>query len=230
MSKYYMQNEKLLNRHLALVSCLLVLLSYLSFIEIDDGTLSIVKSLSSTTLNIVLVNLTALGDSFMVLAIIFLLNFFNRKKAAIQLFLGFLFTSIFIQLIKNYSGSSFAGFNLFWEANQYIITDIANYTETESVVSSHSAVVFLLTTFLAFHLKNPILLYGAFAVAVAVAYSRLYLSHNSFAGISVGIGVGSICGFFAIWIEKNKKQLKQLFFKRLQNKQHKNQQQKQQLI
>jgi membrane-associated phospholipid phosphatase len=141
--------------------------------------------------------ITFLGDGVFVIGSVLLLLFF-KFRYALSVLLSYVASGILVQLMKNvifpHSPRPYKVFEHY--AGFHFINNF-HYYHHHSFPSGHSASIFGLMLILSTIFNNRINQYICFAIALIVAFSRVYLSQHFFLDILVGSLIGMLSGLFA---------------------------------
>lgn len=145
-------------------------------------------------LNIFFINLTFMGDSFFVIMMsVFLIYYLQKIKLGLKLLLGLMITMIFVQLLNYIIFPE--SYHLYMESGQYILSNQSkSLFETNTIISSHTAIVFVWSTILSIEIKQYKFQRLFFLLSILVAFSRLYLAPHFYIHIITGSFLGLISG------------------------------------
>jgi len=142
-------------------------------------------------------HITFLGDGVFIIGIIVLLLFF-RFRYALAVLLSYVASGIPVQLMKKVIfPHSPRPYKVFEHYTGFHFIDNFHYYFHQSFPSGHSASIFGLMLILAAISKKRLNQYFFFAIALMVAFSRVYLSQHFFLDILVGSLIGTLSGLFA---------------------------------
>jgi membrane-associated phospholipid phosphatase len=160
--------------------------------------------------NVILVNITFIGDAFFSLGIIFfMLFFFNKKKLASKLLVSTIITLTIVQCIKNILHSN--GLQIFFEAG-VLQNDGQNYFN-QNMISSHTAMAFTLAAFFSMQFKKWYLTIAFFLIASIVAYTRIILVQESILSLLIGAATSVASTIFLYKLNANKIYTNGYFYK-----------------
>jgi membrane-associated phospholipid phosphatase len=144
---------------------------------------------------------THMGDGIMI-AILFVVFLFVKYRYAIAFLIGSLLTSGVIHLFKKllldevYRPSKY--FELY-ETFQLHIVEGVKLLSLQSFPSGHTSTAFNVFLMLALVSKNHFLKLALFAMALLVAYSRVYLSQHFFIDIAAGSFIAVLLTFVSYY-------------------------------
>ncbi len=193
MTNYFLSKQPTNTRpyFFSLITLLLIItIDQILGSNISDHILSNVPH--SFLRDVFLINFTFMGDAIFAIGVIALLYFhWNKKDFAINLFVSFIITTIFIQLLKNLF--NVGTFTIFMEPGTTLINDQANAnTSVYFSPSMHAAIAFLMATSLVMQFKlSDFLQLSILFSAIGIACSRVYLAHQHVSELLVGAFIGS---------------------------------------
>ena len=136
---------------------------------------------------------TYLGDGFMALLTVIILLVVNYRFALIA-GLSNLISALITQTLKHTIFSDIVRPKKFFEGvhDIYLVPNVDNYLYN-SFPSGHSTCAFALYLAAALLIKNKILKFVCFLLAITVGYSRIYLSQHFFEDVYAGSLIGVSC-------------------------------------
>ncbi|MEO6902997.1 MAG: phosphatase PAP2 family protein [Bacteroidia bacterium] len=151
---------------------------------------------------------TNLGDGVMALLIVIILIVIKYKYALIVA-LSTIIASLITQLLKHTFFSGIVRPKKFFEGvhELYFVPGVNNHLYN-SFPSGHSTCAFSLYFSLALLVKNKLLKFIFFSVALLSAYSRIYLSQHFFEDVYVGSLIGTIIAFVVFYAISTKANIK----------------------
>ena len=146
-------------------------------------------------LNIILINYTFMGNGLFAVSVAFIFMFrFNKKQEGFSLLLGFLISTIIVQLVKN--AGNLTGATLYLEMGQYLFQREKSIAGP-FLISGHTATAFTLVTVLVLYLKRNSFQLPLLAMAVILGFSRMYLAQHLLGDILSAALVGTVSGVVA---------------------------------
>lgn len=188
---------------LFLIPCSLLLL-----IKGKEQSFLLLNSYHNNWLDNFFIFYTNLGDGiFAVLLSLFFFFVLKKKKWGLTLLLAFSLTGILTQIIKPMVESPRPETYFSPKWLPFFIRDVI-HTGTSSFPSGHTATAFALASVLALYYKNVGLHILLLLLAVAVGFSRIYLSQHflldALAGSFIGVLGGIVCVYWCRNINENK--------------------------
>ncbi len=136
---------------------------------------------------------THLGDGFVIVFFITFLLFWQRKNAIMLTIIGVL-QLIIIRTLKLLSSSPRP--MIYFENNEILpLVEGVNMHYYNSFPSGHTATAFSLFFFLAMIVKNKLLKFSLFLIALFVGFSRIYLSQHFLIDVVFGALIGIVISF-----------------------------------
>lgn len=147
---------------------------------------------------------TYLGDGAMI-AVMFVILLFTKYRYAFIFLTASLLTALIVNLFKKvilhgmYRPSKY--FELY-ESYQLHLVEGVKLHSLQSFPSGHTATAFNLFLMMALMVKNNLLKFIFFTMAILVAYSRVYISQHFLVDITVGSVIGiSLIVIIWLWFE-----------------------------
>ncbi len=164
-------------------------------------------------LNVFFINYTFMGDGFFALALAaFYFFYLNKKREGLLLSVGFILSTLIVQLVKNILDGS--GFKLFFEQGQYLFfSDESVLANVHSFPSGHTANAFLIVTIIVLNLKNPKWQIPVLAAAVLLGISRMYMAQDRLLDVMMGAFIGTGSAVVSYWLVENIKYIPRPFKK-----------------
>ena len=178
-----------------ITSGLFLILSLFTVLFIDLNAIPIFHKLTNEKWsNFFFINLTFMGDSFFVIMMsVFIIYYLQKIKLGLKLLLGLMITMLFVQLLNYFISPE--NYHLYIESGQYVLGKQSKpLIAYNTIISSHTAVVFAWATILSIKIKQSNYQKLFFSLSVLVAISRLYLAPHSYLHIIIGSFVGLISG------------------------------------
>ncbi|GAB4202131.1 MAG: hypothetical protein Fur0023_07570 [Bacteroidia bacterium] len=156
--------------------------------------------------------LTHLGDGLFLILVVILWAFKNIRESVLLL-CSYAVAGGLTAVLKNY---------VFDEARPHFIFDyyhkdiFVKYVDGVEILalnsfpSGHSTAAFILFSFIAFHLKNPLHQFTISVIAILVAFSRVYLSQHWLNDILAGSFIGLTITTFFYYLFKTKSFLEKM--------------------
>lgn len=154
-------------------------------------------------LNVVMINITFMGDSFFVVLLsVYLILYKQKTTLGLKLLLGLLFTMFLVQMVNN--AILFENYSIYMEYGQYVFDSPAKIDmQLPTIISSHTAVVFCWSTILSIRIKKSVWQMLFFFISIIVAFSRLYLAPHFFYHLITGATAGLTSGLFVYLLQTN---------------------------
>jgi membrane-associated phospholipid phosphatase len=136
---------------------------------------------------------THVGDGSFYLVLAFLILLFVSKYKAIVMIASYTFTSLIAQLIKyNIPGENFRPRSHFWlDSHRIHFVDGVEIMVSHSFPSGHTTSAFSMFLLFSIFVKNRLLSFVFFVMALMVGYSRMYLGQHFFADVYGGAIIGT---------------------------------------
>lgn len=140
---------------------------------------------------------TFLGDGIFIICLAVLLWILKKRSIAIMILGGYLISGIPVQIIKSFFDAPRPAIFLKSINYSHFVEGVTlhNYN---SFPSGHTASAFALAMVFSIYLKNKWYSLIALLLALAVGYSRIYLSQHFLEDVSVGSIIGVLSGISAI--------------------------------
>jgi membrane-associated phospholipid phosphatase len=145
------------------------------------------------TLNFIMQRFSDLADGIFIVSLFVVLLLFVKIRFALIMLIGFAFSGILSQTLKNTAFKNEAR-PIKWYEQQHMqlkVPDGLKPHSWNSFPSGHSATAAFLFTFLAFRTRTTWKLFMCVVLAFLAGYSRIYLFHHFpidvLAGLSIGI-------------------------------------------
>jgi len=175
-------------------SVLFVLLGILVVVFPKPGCFILLNTFHASGLDFIFRYLTFLGDGIFILLLTGVFFLIKKRIMAAHILASFLFSGIFVQVLKHIFGLSrpVLYFRLHHITYNHFLTDISLHG-SNSFPSGHTTSAFALAATLAFLLKNK--KYGILLAisAFLVGCSRIYLGQHFPEDIEAGMVLGVLC-------------------------------------
>ncbi len=151
-------------------------------------------------LDVFFINYTFIGDGIFSICLIAAFLFFNKtKKQFLALLVSFLLAGLGTQIIKNIFNAPRP--KIFFEAGQYLhFIDGVSLANNYSFPSGHTATAFAIAAVLVYFINNKNQQILLLLAAALVGYSRIYLAQHFLLDVLAGAILGTISGFFGVYI------------------------------
>ena len=176
--------------------CLFVFLGGIILILFTKASIHIfINQFHSPFFDVFFTQATFLGDGISA-AILVVLLLFVRFRYAMMMALSNITCSVLVQLLKRFFFTESVRPYEFFKGiqNLYLIPGVEVYS-FHSFPSGHSATIFTTCALLCLMTKRRLLRLLLFALALLVAFSRVYLSQHYFADIYAGAIMGVVAAF-----------------------------------
>lgn len=153
--------------------------------------------------DVILKYFTYVGDGLFMVALGVVLWLLRKKKLGLLLILSFLLSGLLAQTIKRLEQRPRPG--LYFQKTEVIHrVDDELLKGRNSFPSGHTTTAFATFSLLAFATRNKLVQLLFFVMAVAVAYSRIYLGAHFAEDVLAGAALGFISSYFLYWLLRKK--------------------------
>jgi len=187
---------------LAVAVCLLLLLAAVTLLiaEGKEASFVLLNGLRTPALDRIMPWITFLGDGLIYIPII-LLTWFFRRDYVVAIIAGVIICTIITQVMKVYIfPDELRPFSL--EAKQIVVHKVEGVElhQLHSFPSGHTSTAFSMALLLAALMKQRIWVVLLPFVALAVGFSRIYLSQHFLTDVSAGMVVGIVSSYLSLLI------------------------------
>jgi hypothetical protein len=188
-----MNEEKIVKQTKSVIAGCLILSFIITLIIAGTFQKFFDKDVYAFVKNVILVNITFIGDAIFSFGLVFFLFFlFNKKSVAIKLLFSVLLTIFIVQVIKNIVGDGMP-VHLYFEKNSYLFESADSRS---NIISSHTAMAFTLLLFFLPLCKRKIQKVILIVTAITIMFSGLTLSNETFfaqiPGVIAALSVAAI--------------------------------------